>query len=440
MAKNENILQRGRVVVRQLNEGIVFTLNELKSNKFRTFLSLLSVSIGIFTIVAILTAVDTLEKGVKKSFESLNTNQVQVSKWPMTPEDEDGNQTTEMGPGGEYRWWDYMRRPNISYDDYKFLKENLTTAQVVTYETSTRGSAKFGRKSISSSTVNLITEGYNQTNNLKIAYGRDFSETELNSSSAVAVVGSSVAETLFEDGNNAVGKSFSLNGFTVTVIGVLEMVGSGGLAQMGDSDDAIIYIPLFLGKQIFSLRDTDGSIIAVAKDGFSNEELTSEIKLVLKNYRRIRPGEKLNFSVNQFNILEQILDKVISSLTSIGWIIAIFSLLIGGFGIANIMFVSVKERTKIIGIQKALGAKKYFIMIQFLTEAVIMAIAGALVGLLIVWILILLAPIPDNYEVSLSIGNILMGIGVASLIGVLSGALPAYSAANLNPVDAINSK
>lgn len=440
MAKKENILQKGRVVVRQLSEGIVFTLNELKSNKFRTFLSLLSVSIGIFTIVAILTAVDTLEKGVRKSFESLNTNQVSVSKWPMAPEDENGNQSTSMGPGGEYRWWDYMRRPNITYDDYKFLKENLTSAQVVTYETSTRGSAKFGRKSISSSTVNLVTEGYNQTSSVKIAQGRDFSETELNSASAVAVIGYSVAETLFEDGANAIGKTFSLNGFTVNVIGVLEMEGSGGMIQMGDSNDATIYISLFLGKQIFSLRDTDGDIVAVAKPGITNDELSEEMKLVLKNFRRTKPGEKLNFSVNQFNILEEILNKIVSSLTSIGWIIAIFSLLIGGFGIANIMFVSVKERTKIIGIQKALGAKKYFIMIQFLTEAVIMAIAGALVGLVIVWILILVAPIPDNYEVSLSLGNILMGIGVASIIGILSGALPAYAAANLNPVDAINSK
>lgn len=439
MAKG-NFLQKGRVVVRQLSEGINFTFNELKSNKFRTFLSLLSVSIGIFTIVAILTAVDTLEKNVKKSFESLNTNQVNVSKWPMSPEDEDGNQSTEGAfGGGEYRWWEYMRRPNISYDDYKFLKDNLSTAQIVTYSTSARGTAKYGRKSISNTTVNMVTEGYNQTNNVKIAAGRDLSNTELNSANTVAVVGHSVAETLFND-EDAVGKVFNLNGFSITVIGVLEMEGSGGMVQMGESNDAVVYIPLALGKQIFSIRDTDGDIVAVAAPGYSNDELGEEIKLVLKNFRRIRPGEKLNFSVNQFNMLEAILDKVISSLTGVGWIIAVFSLLIGGFGIANIMFVSVKERTKIIGIQKALGAKKYFIMIQFLTEAVIMAVAGALVGLAIVWLLTVALPLPSEYNVSLSISNILLGIGVASAIGVLSGALPAYAAANLNPVDAINSK
>ncbi len=436
MAK-ENIIQRGRVITRQLNEGIMFTLNELKSNKFRTFLSLLSVSIGIFTIVAILTAVDTLEKGVRKSFESYNTNSVYVSKWPMGPEDEDGN--LNLTNGGEYRWWDYRKRPVISYEEYKFLKENLTTAEAVTYETYAQGTAKFGRKSLSYTSVHLVTEGYNKVNTFNIAQGRDISVNELNSASSVAIVGHSVAETLFS-GENAVGKVFNLNGYSVTIIGVLEMEGSGGLVQIGDSKDNTIYIPFLFGKQVFSMRDTDGDIIATSAAGYTNNDLASEIKLVLRNYRRLKPTEKLNFSVNLVNVLDDVLDNVISSLTGVGWIIAIFSLLIGGFGIANIMFVSVKERTKIIGIQKALGAKKYFIMIQFLTEAVILAIAGALAGLFVVWLLTLIIPVPPTYDVSLSLSNIFLAIIVASVIGILSGALPAYTAANLNPVDAINSK
>ena len=435
MAK-ENILQKGRVIARQLNEGIVFTFNELKTNKFRTFLSLLSVSIGIFTIVAILTAVETLEKRVKKSFESFNTNTVYVSKWPMAPEDDNGNVDLM---GGEYRWWDYMKRPMISFEEYRFLKENTTTASVITYMTYANGTAKFGRKSLSSLSVYLVTEGYNVPNNINIAYGRDISVNELNSASAVAVVGNSVAESLF-NGEDAVGKVFNLNGYSVAIVGVIEMEGTDSFFQIGDSKDVSVYIPFGFGKQIFSLRDTDGDILAVAAPGHTNDELAAEMRLVLRNYRRLKPTEKQNFSLNQVNALEGLLDNLISSLTGVGWIIALFSLLIGGFGIANIMFVSVKERTKIIGIQKALGAKRYFIMIQFLTEAVLMAVAGALVGLLIVGILILVIPVPPSYDITLSFSNILLAITVASVIGILSGALPAYSAANLNPVDAINSK
>lgn len=436
-----NILQRGRVVIRQLSEGISFTLNELKSNKFRAFLSLLSVSIGIFTIVSILTAVDTLEKNVKSVFESFNTNQVVVSKWPMMSEDDEGNQEVQSAfNGGEYRWWDYMRRPSISYDDYKFLKNNISSAEVVSYSVYESATAKYGRKSISNTSVMLITEGFDKTQTIKLGVGRNLSVAELNSGSHVAVIGYSIAESLFENSENALGKMLNLNGYSIAVVGVNEKFGESTIVNMSSSPDQIIYIPYLFGKQVFSLRDPDGEIAAIAKENVSNDELSDEIRLKLRNFRRIRYGEKINFSVNKYNFLDDILNAIVSSLSNIGWIIAIFSLLIGGFGIANIMFVSVKERTKIIGIQKALGAKKYFIMIQFLTEAAIMAIAGAVVGLFLVWIIILILPVPDTYDVSLSLSNILLGLNVATVIGLISGVLPAYSAANLNPVDAINSK
>ena len=433
-----NFLKKIRVVLRQLNEGLVFTFNELKTNKFRTFLSLLSVSIGIFTIIAILTAVDTLEKGVRQSFESVNTNQVTVSKWPISPEDENGNQSVEGASGAvEYRWWEYMRRPNITYDDYKFLKNSLTTAEAVIYNAVNSATAKKGRKSINSVTTNMVTDGYEKSQNIKISSGRNMVASEIESGAAVAVIGNEVAQTLF-DGEDPIGQTFTLKGHILVVVGVLEREGESLFDSM--SDDAQIYIPYHRGQIIFSVRESDGDIHAIAKENCTNEDLEEEIKLLLRNYRRLSPTDKLNFSVNQYNLLEDLIKTVISSLSTVGWIIAAFSLLIGGFGIANIKFVYVKERTRIIGIQKALGAKKYFIMVQFLTEAVIMAIVGAVLGLLLVAFLIWIIPFPPTYPVSLSLYNIFLGIAVASVIGILSGAIPAYRAANLNPVDAINSK
>lgn len=434
--KVKSFLKKWWVIGRLLKEGVSFTFNELKSNKFRTFLSLISVSIGIFTIIAILTAIDTLDKGIRQVFEDFNTSMVSVSRWPMGQEDDEGNQIMSMG-NIEYKWWDYLKRPNITYDDYKFLNNNLHSAKQIVYSASGWGGAKYGRNSISSVSINYVTEGYNEIYNTKIERGRDFSTTDFNSSGSLTIIGKELANNLFGE-EDPIGKYIKLAGHTFLVCGVLEEKGKG-MFDANQTDD-IAFVPYMAAKVIFNFREIDGEIDIIPKDGISNDDLNSEIKTVLRNYRRLRPDEKLNFSVNSINLLEDIIGQVIKSVTNVGWIIAIFSLLIGGFGIANIMFVSVKERTKIIGIEKALGAKKYFILIQFLTEAVILAVAGATVGILLVELIILIVPFPDNYQVGLSLQNVLIGVVIASVIGVLSGIIPAWQAANLDPVEAINSK
>ena len=160
----------------------------------------------------------------------------------------------------------------------------------------------------------------------------------------------------------------------------------------------------------------------------------------MRSRRRLRPGDKNDFSVNKMTFLLSFVQNIFSSLNMAGWVIAGFSLLIGGFGIANIMFVSVKERTNMIGIQKALGAKKYVILTQFLTEAAFLAITGGLIGILMVWLVVLAVPEDIGLTMRLSLSNILSGVAIASVIGVLAGFIPARIGAGLNPVDAINSK
>ena len=442
MKEKKSLIKKGRVVLIQLKEGITFTWNELKNNKFRTFLSLLGVSIGIFTIVAIFTAVDALKSNVRKGFESFSSNLVQISKWPMMPEDENGNpiETGDGGPGGsmaEYRWWDYMKRPDITYNHFKFLKANSKLAEdfLFAYGASTR--VKYGRNTSGEVNVSCTTSAFEKMLKINIDRGRMITKAEFDEGSLVAIIGNAVASSLFQE-ENPIGKMIKIKGYSVTVVGVIEKQGES-ITNFTDTDNAV-YIPYLAGKMVFGLREPDGELDAIPKEGVTSQELSQELRQLMRQARRIRPGQKNDFSINEFATLTDMLDKILGIIKTVGWIIAAFSLLIGGFGIANIMFVSVKERTKIIGIQKALGAKRYFIMTQFLAEALILAVAGALAGILLIAIILWIAPIPAEYDVHLTFSNILSGVAIASIIGILSGILPAWSAARLNPVDAINSK
>ncbi len=443
MTETKSLIKKGRVVLIQLKEGISFTWNELKTNKFRTFLSLLGVSIGIFTIVAIFTAIDALKSNVKKGFESLSSNQIQVSKWPMMPEDEDGNPITRAegnSQGGmvEYRWWDYMRRPDITINDYKFLKANSKLAEDFLFSYSAnQKTLKYARNSADNVSVMCVTDGLDKIMNIPIDRGRMITKNEFDAGSFVCILGCDIAASLFQD-EDPVGKTIKIKGYPLTVVGVTQKQG-GSMIDLFETDK-IAFTTYLAGKSIFNFRDPDGELDAVPKEGVSPEQLTQELVQLMRQCRRIRPGQKNNFSINQFSTLEGMIDQILGIIRTVGWIIAAFSLLIGGFGIANIMFVSVKERTKIIGIQKALGAKRYFIMTQFLAEAIILAVAGAVAGILLIAIILWIVPIPAEYDVHLTFANILSGVAIASVIGILSGLLPAWTAARLNPVDAINSK
>jgi putative ABC transport system permease protein len=176
------------------------------------------------------------------------------------------------------------------------------------------------------------------------------------------------------------------------------------------------------------------------KEGVSQDDFAYELTNLMRAVRRIKPGVKNNFSINKMTFVLNIVQSTFDSINIVGWIIAGFSLLIGGFGIANIMFVSVKERTNIIGIQKALGAKKYVILTQFLVESAFLSIVGGAVGVLIVAVAVLSIPSNGEFSIALSLMNIIKGMSIAIVIGLISGMAPAYVAANLNPVDAINSK
>ncbi|HEX3386226.1 MAG TPA: FtsX-like permease family protein, partial [Mucilaginibacter sp.] len=181
------------------------------------------------------------------------------------------------------------------------------------------------------------------------------------------------------------------------------------------------------------------TIIVKGKAGLTDVDVESELEGLMRSIRMIKPGQEDNFSLNRATLISNQLDKVFSFLTVAGWIIGGFSILVGGFGIANIMFVSVKERTNIIGIQKSLGAKNYFILLQFLIESIVLCLVGGAIGLGLVYAFTFIVKAAADIQVVLDMGNIIIGLSTSITIGVISGIIPAYSASRLDPVEAIRS-
>ena len=427
-----NVLRECAVVVKLLQESIIFAFSQLKTDKFRTFLTLLGVSIGIFSIVAVFSAVDALKDNVRKGFESFGSDVVSISKWPYAGEDEYGNYDNLA----EYKWWEYMRRPAPTVQDYKFIRANAKTAEAVAMEIQFYKTLKYRRNSISDCSVKAVTYDWFKISEVNLQSGRYFAEDEINAGVPVGIIGYDVWQELF-NGDDPVGKKIKTGGRDIVVIGVFEKQGES-MVDVGGNTDLSVLIPMDVGRYMVNLKWADVSIYARPKAGIQEQDFCDELMVLMRSHRRLSPSDKNNFSINKMTFLMDIVGSLLAMVNTVGWVIAGFSLLIGGFGIANIMFVSVKERTNIIGIQKALGAKKYVILTQFLTEAVFLSLAGGVIGILLVCVGILIIPPTAIFTMHITVQNIISGLIVSSIIGVISGISPALTAANLNPVDAIN--
>ncbi len=415
------------LVYKFFKESFLFALNALRTNVLRTILTLSGVTIGIFSIISVFTLIDFLEKQVRESIESLGNNVVYIQKWPWTP------------PEGEteYPWWRYMNRQVPSLEDYEQIKQRSQIAEDVSYVMSAQKMLQYEDNSYDNVAVMGVSDGFDNIWTFEIADGRYFSPFERNSGTAVAVIGAEIAQQLFQ-GADPIGKRVKMMGRKLVVIGVLLRTGSD---MFGNSLDKNIVIPVNYARTLFNLRSesVNPMILVKGKEGYTSDDMVDELTGVMRAIRRIKPQGDNDFALNRISLIQKNFDSLFDFIDLAGWFIGGFSILVGGFGIANIMFVSVKERTRIIGIQKALGAKRKFILLQFLIESTALSLLGGAAGLLIVFGIAISISLITGSEMALTLLNIMKGIGISSVIGVVSGFIPAWKASKMDPVEAINS-
>jgi putative ABC transport system permease protein len=411
-----------KLYFRLLGESFWFAFTALRSNKLRTFLSLLGVTIGIFSIIAVLAAIDSLENKINSDLSSLDKNTIYLFKQSFGPSD--------------VPLWKREQFPEMKYDEYVYLKNNVGNTMAMAYQFFTKNeSLKYESQIVSSVSVMPTSSEVLEIQSLNIEKGRFFNDSESNSGTPVIVMGSQIATSLFEN-SDPLGKKIRLYGQRFNVIGVLKKQGAG---IFGDSEDTNVYIPAnFVRKTYGDNSDnfTPALLIRPNKE-VDIEAYKGELAQKLRKFRGLKTGEIDNFFINIFSGFTNFIDDIISQMNLVGWIISGFSLLVGGFGIANIMFVSVKERTNLIGIQKSLGAKNKFILFQFLFEAVILSLIGGVIGLFFVWLISTIVSNVADFNFILSYKNVFLGTGISAIIGLASGILPAISASKLDPVEAI---
>jgi putative ABC transport system permease protein len=416
------------LVIRLILESLAFAWKALKSNVLRTILSLLGVTVGIFSIIAVFTLVDSLEKNIKDSFNFLGTGTIYVGKMPWAPE---GN--------GPYKWWEYFRRPTPSVSEFRFLRATLRNAKAVSIHAARGGVViKRGSSSIGDIGLRGNGDGYSDIFDVNLVNGRYFTPDDITGGRSVAIMGFEVAAALFPN-TDPVGQTIKIKDLSYKVIGVIKREGQSFIGVR--SNDYTVMVPYNSFRKLYQTgtgnwREVESTISVKGSDvDLGLVELENELRGLMRGRRGLRPGDKDNFAFNRPEAIANAIGQLFDVVGVAGWIIGGFSILVGGFGIANIMFVSVKERTPIIGLQKSLGAKNYFILFQFLFEAVFLSLIGGLAGIFLVF---LLTYMPfGSLVVVLSAKNIILGLGVSSVIGLIAGIVPAAVAARMDPVIAI---
>ena len=419
------------LTIRLVLESFAFAWQALRANLLRTILSLLGVTVGIFSIIAVFMVVDSLESNVRSSMNFLGDKVIYVGKWPWVFE-------------SNFPWWKYFNRPVPTLREFQQLQRMLPASSqkgVAIFVPKGGNTLKADNNSVSDCALQGVSYDYRQISSVPIEQGRYFTQQEMDGGRPVAIIGATIAENLFPQGA-PVGRQFKTQGRYFTVIGVMKKEGKNLLGT--PSNDANCLIPFGMFANIFALNSS-GQGVPSPQIGVKGRDddpgllnLEAEMQGDMRIIRGLKPREEDNFALNRPEMIADTIGKLFSIIGIAGAIIGSFAMLVGGFGIANIMFVSVRERTNIIGIQKSLGAKNYFILFQFLFEAVFLCLLGGGVGIFLVW-LITLVP-QDSLALFLSAGNISLGLLVSVGIGVLAGIIPAVLAANLDPVIAIRAK
>lgn len=417
-------MKRQVIFIRLMGESFRFAISAIINNRLRTLLSLLGITVGIFAIISVYSVTDSMERTVRGSIESLGENTLYIQKWPW-------------GFGGDYPWWKYLKRPIPSINEYEVVRKRTRGAQAVAFMLSAQKTVETGNSRIDNTNLVAVSEDYDRIFSLSISKGRYFSSMDLLSGTSVAVIGYEIAEGLFK-GRDPLNKVIKVMGQKLKVVGVLEKQGQD---SFGNSSDKQVIIPMNFARNFMDARyeGYQPMIALKAADGISNEQLRDEVTGIMRSVRKLKPKMEDDFAINEISLLSKGFDSIFSVLHFAGWFIGGFAILVGGFGIANIMFVSVRERTPIIGIQKSLGAKRYFILFQFLFESVLLCLIGGILGLALVFAGTAFVTYSADMDILLTKDRILYGISVSVIIGLISGIFPAWIASRQDPVEAIRS-
>lgn len=420
------------ILLKVFTQSLRLSFEELRAAKLRSFLSFIGITIGILCIVSVRTAVNSLEQNIHDSIESIGSDVLYVQKWPWIW-------------SHDYPWWRYVNRPTSNPREMQFLKERLKSAEAVSiiYSVAGKNVSADGRTATGIA-LKGISYDYDKVKSLEFTQGRYFTSNEILSAAPMVIIGNSVAETLFPNFSQLEGRELRIDGIKATVIGVLKKEGNDILGFSADND---IIAPYGVLNSFINLNsdDNDPLIAIIPKKGVKIKDLKYEIKGVMRSIRKLSPNIDDNFAINQVSVFSEGIKSIFSVINLAGFIIGFFAVIVGGFGIANIMFVSVKERTYIIGIKKAIGAKQIYILLEFLLEAVLLCLIGGVAGLLAVIALfqslqyVLKYWIETDFTFYITAENIAIGIGISVITGIISGFIPAWNASRMKPVDAIRS-
>ena len=413
-----------RLIFKIIGESARLAIGQLSGNKLRSFLSLLGITIGIFCIISVFSAVDSLEDNIRGSFDKLGSDIIFIEKFSWSD--------------SFTNWWKYIKRPNPSLEDYELISEKVKSSGNSCFYLAV-GSTTLKYKSKSATNVIIFgtTSEFIDMFASDIERGRNLTVGEFRTGANKVVIGYNVADALFGN-SDPIGKTIKLKGRKYQVTGVIAKAGDDIINVANYDDTVLVSVQSAKSMVNFKSRNVMRSTVAVkAKEGNDIEDLKDEVTGVIRASHRLKPREDDDFSLNEMSMLTSILDGVFVALNAVGAIIGLFAIIVGMFSVANIMFVSVKERTPLIGVKKALGAKHYIILLEFLIESVVLCILGGLLGLGLVYLITLLISTAAGFPIFLSWANILKGLGISIVVGVLSGIIPAYMASRMDPVEAI---
>jgi putative ABC transport system permease protein len=415
-----------RRVLEILGSSLNLTWQEFKSHKIRTLLSLTGVAFGIFCIISVLATVNSLEYQVQKDIKALGSNTVYIDKWVYAG-------------GPDYPWWKYVKRPSPSFDEMKLLKQKVPAAANVAFNINTNSYVGYEDDVVTGVNYYGVTDEFVNIQPVDIEVGRYLQPADYDYGANVVVMGNTVAETLFGKPEKAPGKTIILKaGKRALVIGLIKKQGKSIIG--GWEYDNSILMPLGFMKEIVREQNSSPIIMVQGKETVPMEQLRDELTGAMRSIRKLRPTEEDNFALNDIDAFSSFADQIFGGINKGGWAIAILSLVVGMFGVANIMFVTVRERTPQIGLKKAIGAKRSTILTEFLLESAFLCIMGGMLGLSVVFLLTLASKALFGFTVFIAPKILVLAISICIIVGVLAGIIPASIAARMDPVVAIRSK